>query len=708
MNCILATSVRNEGPYLLEWYCHHKLIGFNQFIIYSNDNDDGSDELLREMQAHGLIAWRHRKLGPKDSPQLTAYKDLSNELLANTGSRDYLLWLDPDEMLVLKKHNTIQELLAWLDFPDGVSFNWKHFGGSGLSNFTPDPTVKRFLLADSNTPLNYLLKTICRTDSSLYLRINNHRPEVKPGSDPKIIYATPDKDTFVPKSIISGKDPRAADGKQIAYELCQLNHYSIRSKQEFKWKQQRGNGRLPNSQDKIAFLESYWKARDLNKEVDDFAYRKYCHIIKGAISEMPASILNAHQTLINNISIKANFSPRNGDTAALEDEIISEVQYCQGANLGHLRFRLDESLLSITRHRQSGKNIGGVAIGLINSKIICIRLVDSLNRSIEAEIGLPSPAMEKAYSGHHNSAKARFCLRNVPIAMLTDARIEVVLENKSTYSCATIKAIHKPSRDINLNCLPRNSHILDFSNMAEIIKSKVAGREIVYIANRGNYGDALIRHGALSFFRHFGFCYDEHKKEDIFDSSQSDLDALKRKVCIYGGSGAWCNITPGASSIVDKLCNLFGYVIVLPSTYEVQPTYRDNLMLWARGGYQSYVHSSGYFCHDMAFMLGNIACKTGEGDAYCFRTDKESSGLMQIPSCNYDLSRYGNAYSNPFDFFNYLAAFKRVYTDRLHVAIAAALMGKTVHLSRSSYFKTKEIYASSINGFFESVHYYSP
>ena len=43
--CIIAIA-RNEGLYLLDWLAYHRAIGAQAVFLYTNDNDDGSDQLL--------------------------------------------------------------------------------------------------------------------------------------------------------------------------------------------------------------------------------------------------------------------------------------------------------------------------------------------------------------------------------------------------------------------------------------------------------------------------------------------------------------------------------------------------------------------------------------------------------------------------------------------------------------------------------------
>ncbi len=49
----------------------------------------------------------------------------------------------------------------------------------------------------------------------------------------------------------------------------------------------------------------------------------------------------------------------------------------------------------------------------------------------------------------------------------------------------------------------------EYLRLAADIKARAGGKAIYYVANFGNWGDAMIRDGALRFFRHFGIAYRE-------------------------------------------------------------------------------------------------------------------------------------------------------------------------------------------------------
>ena len=46
MKITAVTTQKNEGAFLLKWIAYHRLIGFTDIVILSNDCEDGSDEML--------------------------------------------------------------------------------------------------------------------------------------------------------------------------------------------------------------------------------------------------------------------------------------------------------------------------------------------------------------------------------------------------------------------------------------------------------------------------------------------------------------------------------------------------------------------------------------------------------------------------------------------------------------------------------------
>lgn len=169
MRFITATSVKNEGPYILEWVAHCSCIGFDTLIVFSNDNTDGSDELLQALSDLNIIVWKPQEILEGEAPQAKAFAWLTEYLCQfQAHASTYLMWIDVDEFLLLHRHDSVLDLVADYDYPDGLFINWKHFSNSGLSSYANSLTIERFLQSSYASHFNKQGKTLYRADGSLY------------------------------------------------------------------------------------------------------------------------------------------------------------------------------------------------------------------------------------------------------------------------------------------------------------------------------------------------------------------------------------------------------------------------------------------------------------------------------------------------------------------------------------------------------------
>lgn len=76
--CVVARAL-NEGVYFLEWLAHHKSLGVETFFVYSDNNNEGSDTLLKRLSEAGAIHWLE-SITDVTRPQNKAYNHALNAL----------------------------------------------------------------------------------------------------------------------------------------------------------------------------------------------------------------------------------------------------------------------------------------------------------------------------------------------------------------------------------------------------------------------------------------------------------------------------------------------------------------------------------------------------------------------------------------------------------------------------------------------------
>jgi hypothetical protein len=155
----LAAILRDEEPFLDEWLVYHKMIGIDHFFLY----DDAPDLPLQKLlQPHAdyitVIPWyyMHDERQGKNR-QTKAYMHAVTEFSAGF---EWITFIDGDEFIVLRKHDTINEFLA--GFPEAISITlrWHVFGHNGYYDDPPGLIIAS-LIRRKRMPV-YTVKSITR------------------------------------------------------------------------------------------------------------------------------------------------------------------------------------------------------------------------------------------------------------------------------------------------------------------------------------------------------------------------------------------------------------------------------------------------------------------------------------------------------------------------------------------------------------------
>jgi hypothetical protein len=172
--CVLG-SARNEGPYLLEWIAHHRAIGFDHIFLYSNDNTDGSNELLQLLARAGRITWIDQEIEANVLPQFRAYGHALG-VLPDILDYQWTLAVDLDEFFCFdtKKFDNARDFVLWQDHAgaDAVASPWLLFVARPGDVYTDAPSIDRFPFREQT--VNHHIKTLFRTNR--FWNANCHHP----------------------------------------------------------------------------------------------------------------------------------------------------------------------------------------------------------------------------------------------------------------------------------------------------------------------------------------------------------------------------------------------------------------------------------------------------------------------------------------------------------------------------------------------------
>lgn len=51
----VVSTMKNEGPYIIDWVAHYKTLGFDHILVCTNDCTDTTVEILLRLQEMGLV-----------------------------------------------------------------------------------------------------------------------------------------------------------------------------------------------------------------------------------------------------------------------------------------------------------------------------------------------------------------------------------------------------------------------------------------------------------------------------------------------------------------------------------------------------------------------------------------------------------------------------------------------------------------------------
>ncbi len=218
----MCAIAKNEGRYLQEWIEFHNMLGVEKFYIYDNESEDNTREVLQPYIEKGIVEYTYF---PGKKMQLKAYMDCTRK---HKYDARYIAFVDIDEFIVPKKHDTIPDYLNSMGNFSGIQINWIVYGSGGAKTRTNGFVIERFRdhsLPDD--PLNHHIKTIVNPRRILKF-FSAHRPVIVG------IYKNSEG-----KRVTKSFWKRPPVTNQI-----QVNHYAIKSYEEFLEKRSRGRARF--------------------------------------------------------------------------------------------------------------------------------------------------------------------------------------------------------------------------------------------------------------------------------------------------------------------------------------------------------------------------------------------------------------------------------------------------------------------------------
>lgn len=237
--CAIA---KNEGPYFIEWIEWYLSQGVERFYIYDNESTDNTKEVLAPYIEKDIVEYN---FFPGRKRQLAAYDDCFERHRLDTR---WIAVIDLDEFIVPVRNHSLVDFLKEKEDAASVEVNWLCYGSGGQKHKTPGGVMQRFRFhSRPDHELNHWVKSIvnprkvcCMTGCHEAARISGNAID----SHGNII-------------------THHFRNRGVRHDVIKINHYAVKSYDEFLDKRARGRARTNSVRD-LSYFEQY----DLN-DIED-------------------------------------------------------------------------------------------------------------------------------------------------------------------------------------------------------------------------------------------------------------------------------------------------------------------------------------------------------------------------------------------------------------------------------------------------------
>ena len=289
-HAILNTS-RWESETIVEWLQYYISLGFDHAYIYCNDDDPV--EMYEKLRpyiecADPFVTFHHI---PFQGQQPACWIHFLENYKHET---EWFLFIDADEFLALKPHNSIKQFMLEFerDF-DCIHFNWIWFGPENFDERPKGSTLLQFThREDERRQMNYFTKTINRSAAIDPRKIGRPPIDMLNHRWPATISASLREANVLGESMAEFMSNFPASAEHFMSDIGRresivakavLYHYLFRSKKDFQRRVERGTlgayyfqpmwGKLPTRQEEFSaflgglatcedlYLHDYWKGQ---------------------------------------------------------------------------------------------------------------------------------------------------------------------------------------------------------------------------------------------------------------------------------------------------------------------------------------------------------------------------------------------------------------------------------------------------------------
>ena len=257
---LVATCMKDEGPFILEWIAWTRAIGVTDIVVFSNDCGDGSDRLLDRLDAMGEITHLPNPAASQGGSYLQPAALRYVQQMPVFRRAEFFLSCDVDEFPNIRVgQGRLADLFAAVPAFDVLSVCELVHGSNGHVGFAPGLVTELFPGHDTPRPGRWKaragVKSIVRLGDRI-AAVRNHRPDL---AVPAAEAVWLDGSGRPMTDLALDRDQNGTD-RRGRYDLVSLDHFPLRSVESFLVKMARGDVVVAGKR----VSRRYWRVRDRN------------------------------------------------------------------------------------------------------------------------------------------------------------------------------------------------------------------------------------------------------------------------------------------------------------------------------------------------------------------------------------------------------------------------------------------------------------
>lgn len=213
----LVSIQRNRGPWLVEWFAFHYLVGFRKFYFYAHLCEDATHELLLKLASKFDIQSFVMETS-QDKVQLTAYQHACDHFMHDV---DWMCFLDGDEFIFPTQHMDLPSALKEYELApiSALGIYNRNFGSSGHIQEPSGLITENYRFrADPSFLPQRRIKSVVKGGGGISTGSNSHLFSTLQGTVDELY-----------RPITWGYMP----DYEPSYEKFQINHYVCQSRSYF-------------------------------------------------------------------------------------------------------------------------------------------------------------------------------------------------------------------------------------------------------------------------------------------------------------------------------------------------------------------------------------------------------------------------------------------------------------------------------------------